>query len=62
MNISVTKHQERLNQIEHSMNLKKMSDDALKRAESEKAQIAKAEQISRDRNDVDKGRHIDVSV
>jgi len=44
------------------MNLKKMTDDALKRAEIEKAQIAKAEQISHNRNTADKGRYIDVSV
>jgi len=62
MDISVIKHHEKQNQIEHCINLKKMTDDALKRAEIEKAQIAKAEQISHNRNTADKGRYIDVSV
>tara|TARA_R110000803_G_scaffold201818_1_gene266736 strand:- start:314 stop:502 length:189 start_codon:yes stop_codon:yes gene_type:complete len=62
MDISVIKHHEKQNQIEHSMNLKKMTDDALKRADMEKAQVAKAAQVPHDRNNADKGRYIDVSV
>jgi hypothetical protein len=62
MDISVIKHHERQNQIEHSINLKTMSDAALKRAEVEKDQVEKAAQIAHDRNNADKGRYIDVSV
>jgi len=57
MDISVIKHHERQNQIEHSINLKTISDAALKRAE-----VEKAAQIAHDRNNADKGRYIDVSV
>jgi len=62
MDISVIKHHERQNQIEHSINLKTISDAALKRAEVEKDQVEKAAQIADDRNNADKGRYIDVSV